>query len=138
MRCYDGCPDEEMRSVLEERERLKRQVGELGFRVVYFPGDAKWMVFKGWVPVSELGELEVVVEEVLKKERGFMSEPKKQAKLIKKGQGTEKAEVVVDIEVDEKKRLKQVERTVQGWFREKREKIEGSVAESRGMWDRLW
>ena len=138
MRCYDGCPDEEMRSVLEERERLKRKVGELGFRVVYFPGDAKWMVFKGWVPVSELGELEVVVEEVLKKERGFMSEPKKQAKLIKKGQGTEKAEVVVDIEVDEKKRLKQVERTVQGWVREKREKIEGSVAESRGMWDRLW
>lgn len=138
MRCYDGCPDEEMRSVLEERERLKRQVGELGFRVVYFPGDAKWMVFKGWVPVSELGELEVVVEEVLKKERGFMSEPKKQARLIKKGQEAENVKVVVDIEVDEKKGLERVEKTVQRWVREKRQKTEGSVTESRGRWDRLW
>lgn len=138
MRCYDGCPDEGMRSVLEGRERLKRQVGRLGYRVVYFPADEKWMVFKGWVPVTELGELEVVVEEVLKKERGFMSGQERRARLIKKGQEAEKVKVVVDVEVDEKKGLEKVEKTVQGWVREKREKTEGSVAESRGMWDRLW
>ena len=138
MRCYDGCPDDELRMVLQGRERLKRQVGELGYRVVYFPGDERWKVFKGWVPVTELGELEVVVEEVLKKERGFMTGQERRARLVKKGQEAEKVKVVVDVEVDEKKRLKQVERTVQGWVREKREKIEGSVAESRGMWDRLW
>lgn len=138
MRCYDGCPDEEMRSVLEERERLKRRVGELGYRVVYFPRDEKWMVFKGWVPVSELGELEVVVEEVLKKERDFMSGQERRAKLIKKGQEAEKVKVVVDVEVDEKKGLERVEKTVQGWVREKRQKTEGSVTESRGRWEKLW
>lgn len=67
MKCYDGCPDDESRMVLQRRERLKRQVGELGYWVVYFPVEAQWMVFKGWVPVTKLGEFEVVVEEVLKK-----------------------------------------------------------------------
>lgn len=102
-------------------------------------GDGVGIVFKGWVPVSELSELEVVVEEVLKKEREFMSGQERRAKLIKKGQEAEKGKlVVVDIEVDEKKGLEKVEKTVQGWVREKREKTEGSVAESRGRWDRLW
>lgn len=138
MRCYNGCPDDELRRVLEGREKLKREVGRLGYRVVYFPADEKWMVFKGWVPVSELGELEVVVEEVLKKERDFMSGQERRAKLIKKGQEAEKVKVVVDIEVDEKKGLERVEKTVQGWVREKRQKTEGSVAESRGRWEKLW
>ena len=96
------------------------------------------MVFKGWVPVSELGELEVVVEEVLKKERDFMSGQERRARLIKKGQEVEKAEVVVDIEVDEKKGLEKVEKTVRGWVRQKKEKTEGSVTESRGRWEKLW
>ena len=101
-------------------------------------GDGVGIVFKGWVPVSELSELEVVVEEVLKKEREFMSGQERRAKLIKKGQEAEKAEVVVETEVDEKKGLEKVEKTVQGWVREKRQKTEGSVTESRGRWDRLW
>lgn len=42
MRCYNGCPDDELRAVWESRIKAKRRATKLGYVITYFPAEEKW------------------------------------------------------------------------------------------------
>lgn len=53
MRCYDGCPDEELQAVLDAKFEAHKQLADAGLRATYFPMEGQWMVFDtGFNPVT--------------------------------------------------------------------------------------
>ncbi len=53
MRCYNGCPDSELQSVLDANEDAKKRLNDLGANATYFPREQMWLVFKDNRPVGE-------------------------------------------------------------------------------------
>lgn len=42
MRCYDGCPDDELSALWERRRNLKAEAKALGYHLTWYPAEAKW------------------------------------------------------------------------------------------------
>ena len=45
MRCYNGCPDDELKSVWDERDRLRGLIERAGYKVTWFPMEEFYMGF---------------------------------------------------------------------------------------------
>ena len=52
MRCYDGCPDSKLQALIDERERLRKQLSAYDARCVYFPVEQAYQVWQGLHPVT--------------------------------------------------------------------------------------
>ena len=52
MRCYNGCPDSELKTYLQVQESYKQAITAAGYSVTWFPMEEKWLVFKGYHAVS--------------------------------------------------------------------------------------
>ena len=45
MRCYNGCPDDELQAWIDSRQSAKDEARKLGMHIVWFPIEEKWMAF---------------------------------------------------------------------------------------------
>jgi hypothetical protein len=45
MRCYNGCPDEELQAIIDDEAKATRQLTKRGIHATYFPMEGKWMGF---------------------------------------------------------------------------------------------
>lgn len=52
MRCYHGCPDKELKLVLDDQENARKELAKIGAHATYFPMEQKWMVFKNYESIS--------------------------------------------------------------------------------------
>ncbi len=64
MRCYDGCPDTELKTLLDERERIRSIIRAAGYSVTYFPMGEFYMAFNAdHIPATgEMESLHVVAQ----------------------------------------------------------------------------
>lgn len=53
MRCYNGCPDSELKAFLDKQARLRAEIEKLGYSVSYFPNGEFWQLFKDYRPFGE-------------------------------------------------------------------------------------
>lgn len=55
MRCYNGCPDDELAAVISSRDAARREAQRLGYAIVWFPAEGKWSAAlrSDWSPVGE-------------------------------------------------------------------------------------
>lgn len=60
MRCYNGCPDSELQSVIDANIDAGKRLIEVGASVTYFPAEGKWLVFRGNKPIGDFHESKVV------------------------------------------------------------------------------
>ena len=56
MRCYNGCPDDELQALLDDKALATKQLAAIGARATYFPTEQKWMVFKDYEAITEFHE----------------------------------------------------------------------------------
>jgi hypothetical protein len=42
MRCYNGCPDDELQAIIDEREAAHREGRRLGIVITWFPVEERW------------------------------------------------------------------------------------------------
>lgn len=52
MRCYNGCPDDELQALLDDAKRAEQELAAAGMRAVYFPSEGAWMVFRDLTAVT--------------------------------------------------------------------------------------
>lgn len=52
MRCYNGCPDKALQSHLDDEAKAHDELKAERMRATWFPMEAKWMMFKGLLPVG--------------------------------------------------------------------------------------
>jgi len=45
MRCYNGCPDSELKAEMDADDRARKALDKMGLHVVYFPMEGQYMVF---------------------------------------------------------------------------------------------
>lgn len=61
MRCYDGCPDSDLKALLDDREKVRAAIVKAGYSVTWFPNGEFYMAFKDYGSVtSELPSLRAV------------------------------------------------------------------------------
>lgn len=53
MRCYDGCPDSELKALMDANAETERKATLAGIRLTYFPVEEMWMAFRGVKIASE-------------------------------------------------------------------------------------
>ena len=53
MRCYNGCPDSELKAYWDNIAKCKQEIIDLGYTVTYFPMEGKYMAFKNYRPASQ-------------------------------------------------------------------------------------
>jgi hypothetical protein len=56
MRCYNGCPDSELKALWEERARVKAEARAEGILLTWYPAEEKWGASKleDYTPLGEL------------------------------------------------------------------------------------
>ena len=42
MRCYNGCPDDELAAVWKHRDDLKAEAKRLGYHLTWYPAEERW------------------------------------------------------------------------------------------------
>lgn len=42
MRCYNGCPDSELKAVLDSQAKAHARARELGYRITWFPVEERY------------------------------------------------------------------------------------------------
>lgn len=52
MRCYDGCPDDELQALIDDEVKASKELARHGMRATYFPMEGKYMVFQGLKPIT--------------------------------------------------------------------------------------
>lgn len=65
MRCYNGCPDDELQALINERARVKAAIVAAGYTVTYFPEGEFYSAFKDYRPITgECKTLHAVAHEL--------------------------------------------------------------------------
>lgn len=44
MRCYNGCPDSQLKAIWDANDKARADLKAAGLRATYFPLEGKWMV----------------------------------------------------------------------------------------------
>jgi hypothetical protein len=47
MRCYNGCPDTQLQSLLDAQSAAHQELKSKGLHATYYPVEQKWLVFRG-------------------------------------------------------------------------------------------
>lgn len=65
MRCYNGCPDDDLQRVIDSNARIRKAIIDAGYHVTYFPNGEFYMGFEGNKPATkECNSLEQVADEL--------------------------------------------------------------------------
>lgn len=54
MRCYNGCPDDELAAIWKSRDDARKEARALGYCLTYFPMEEKYAAARlsDWTPVG--------------------------------------------------------------------------------------
>lgn len=52
MRCYNGCPDDELQAVIDAKRAAFDEAKRLGINITYFPMEGQYMAFRDIEQVS--------------------------------------------------------------------------------------